>query len=360
MTVSANSSHKFLALDSLRGIAAVMVIFQHFWEMSNPSDDRLRPWWFFCAGHEAVILFFVLSGFVLSHQLRSFRFINYYQFAFKRILRIYPAYYGAIIFSAIMFLYISHYHAATLEGYGLQPWFYIWSQTKFDLTMWLGSITLMFHEGSSLDLATWSLFYEMWLSLAFPFLLWLLFRAHYGLRAVVFIFFAILSVWFWREGAFLDNAWQGIIYYGWYFVVGMIIYHYHHHLRFFARWEWLVVGCVCYFSNYLLFGKITSRLVHEIIIAGGSALLIINALHYEKFQKIMQIAPLQFYGKISYSIYLYHLPILYTASYLLLGHIGLLPLKILIFIVSSLIATISYFGCEKYFIKLANRLIKFN
>ena len=70
------STHKFAALDSLRGIAALMVIFHHFWEMNHPSDDRLRPWLFFCAGHEAVIFFFVLSGFVLSNQLRNFKFLE--------------------------------------------------------------------------------------------------------------------------------------------------------------------------------------------------------------------------------------------------------------------------------------------
>lgn len=105
-----DAKHKFHALDSLRGIAAIMVILQHFWEMNHASDARLKPWLFFYAGHEAVILFFVLSGFVLSYQLREFRWTEYSLFVWKRIRRIYPAYYASILFSCLLLILIRYLH----------------------------------------------------------------------------------------------------------------------------------------------------------------------------------------------------------------------------------------------------------
>lgn len=350
-------SHKYPALDSLRGIAAIMVIFQHLWEMSYPSDDRLRPWWFFCAGHEAVILFFVLSGFVLSHQLRLFRFEHYHQFVFKRVMRIYPAYYAALIFSGIMLVVVNRYFAGTLNNFNLQQWFYIWSQTTFDKTLWLGSATLITHEGSSLNVAVWSLYFEMWLSLAFPLLLWLLFRAPKLLRITVLLLLFFSSVYLWASGRFIDDQWQSLLYYAWYFMLGMLIYHYQSQLKFFAGIWWLFAGVLLYFSNYWLCGWITSRLIQEITIACGSFLFIINAINLEKFQLLLSGVVFKFYGKISYSLYLFHLPLLYSTTYILASHVGIGAIKVIIFILATVFAAISYHMIEKPAVKFANRVL---
>ncbi|RTL13337.1 MAG: acyltransferase [Neisseriaceae bacterium] len=352
-----SSAHKYQSLDSLRGIAALMVVFQHFWEMSNPSDARLKPWLFFCAGHEAVILFFVLSGFVLSHQLRNFKFKQYPQFILRRILRIYPAYYVALTFSAILLVYISRYHPATLAQYGLTPWFYIWSRTSFDSSMWIGSLSLISHQGNSLDVATWSLFYEMWLSLVFPLLIFGFVRSNILLRIISFGLIISLSYYFWRYGNLLDNQWQSIVYYSWYFICGMYLYHYHQRLKFSASWLGLLIGCALYFSNYLLFGKIASRMSHETLIACGSCLIMVNCLYFAPLKQLLNITLFRFYGKISYSLYLFHLPIIYALGYLYLPHGSLLVLKILTIILSTLIAWVSYLVIEQNFIKLAKKYV---
>ena len=352
------ASHKYQALDSLRGIAALMVVFQHFWEMSNPSDARLKPWLFFCAGHEAVILFFVLSGFVLSHQLRNFKLSQYPQFVLRRILRIYPAYYLALAFSAVLLIYIERYHSSTLTQYGLTSWFYIWSRSNFDIPMWIGSLSLISHQGNSLDVATWSLFYEMWLSLAFPFLIICCIRNGLAIRLMTLCLLAIISYYFWRFANFLDNQWQSIIYYGWYFIAGMYLYHYHQRLKFSASWFWLAIGCALYFSNYLLFGKIASRMLHEILIACGSCLIIINCLYYEPLKQLLGIRLFRFYGKISYSLYLFHLPVLYALSYLYLPHGSLWMVKILTLSISTLTAWGSYIFIEQFFIEFAKKHVK--
>lgn len=78
------SQHKYQALDSLRGVAAMAVVLYHC---------HLLPS-FFPAGYLAVDFFFVLSGFVLAHAygeaLSSGR-ITLRDFVVKRIVRLYPA-----------------------------------------------------------------------------------------------------------------------------------------------------------------------------------------------------------------------------------------------------------------------------
>lgn len=338
--------HKFAALDSLRGLAALMVVFQHFWEMDHLSDDRLRPWWFFCAGHEAVIFFFVLSGFVLSNQLRNFKFSEYGQFILKRFFRIYPAYYAAILASAGLLIFIKSYFPSSLDGYGLTSWFYVWSQTAFDKTMLLGSLSILYHEGNSLDVVTWSLFYEVWLSLAFPLILLAFWRLHTLVNLFATLLLIGLSYYFWAHGDLLGNSWQSLLYYSWYFLLGLLLFRYHERIKFLAGPWWLIFGVVLYFSNFVLFGKISSRLAHEIIIALGSSLILLSGLHNKGFKGVLNWLPCRFYGKISYSLYLFHLPILYTLSYLLLEHHSVVLVKIATLVIATLLATSSYYLIE--------------
>lgn len=351
------SVHKYVALDALRGIAALMVIFQHFWEMNHPSDARFKPWLFFCAGHEAVILFFVLSGFVLMHQLRDYRLSDYGKFIGRRVLRIYPAYYAALVLSAMLLIVIRGYFPSALAGNNLTDWFYIWSKTNFDTPLWIGSISLISHEGSSLNVAVWSLFYEMWISLLFPFAVYAIWRSGWVLRILAICATVVITVKLWLTGQLLNDPWMGIIYYLWYFLLGALLYTVHHKMKYLANWWVLAIGCGLYFSNYWCYGMISNRLLHEIIIAAGCYLILLNGIYNKLFQSFLSNTILQFYGKISYSLYLFHLPVLYGLSYYLLRHDNnLLLMKCLTLVIATLVAWISYQYIEKSGIKYGKQL----
>ena len=341
--------HKFTGLDSLRGIAAIMVIFQHFWEMNHISDDRLRPWFFYCAGHEAVILFFVMSGFVLSHQLRNFCWQEYPQFILKRIIRIYPPYYLAMILSIVVLLLMSNFYRSSLSGLGLQNWFYIWSQTTFDSTLWRGLITIIGHCGSSLNLSVWTLFYEMWISLLFPFV-WYISCLRLKLpKLLLLLIFGIINYYFWSIGLLLENDWSSILYYLWFFIVGMLIYQNLAFCEKFSNIWWWIIALTLYFSNYLFFGKITSRLLHEIIIAAGSSLIIINVIKNNTTKVVLANSVIRFYGRISYSLYLFHLPVLYAITYLYAEKIGLGAVKLVTLVIVTIIAQLNFYFVETRF-----------
>src|SRR3954454_4755223 len=73
------------ALTGLRGVAATIVALAHF-QQAFPNDDGILMW------HNAVDLFFCLSGFTLSYVYSrgEFRFASYLT---ARIARIYPLYF---------------------------------------------------------------------------------------------------------------------------------------------------------------------------------------------------------------------------------------------------------------------------
>src|SRR5262245_26063246 len=80
-------------LESLRGLAAMMVAFGHAFLV---IDGRIFSGLFYVFnGHAAVTLFFVLSGYVLGLALRRAEGPvgrEYVRFGIRRILRIYPAF----------------------------------------------------------------------------------------------------------------------------------------------------------------------------------------------------------------------------------------------------------------------------
>ncbi|MDD3265994.1 MAG: acyltransferase [Burkholderiales bacterium] len=350
--------HKFTDLDSLRGIAALMVIFQHMWEMDNISDARLKPWLFFCAGHEAVILFFVLSGFALTHQLRNFSISEYPKFVVRRFLRIYPVYYVALSFSAISLYVISKYIPNVLAEHNLTKWFYIWSSTSFDKELFISSFTLISHQGNSLIVAVWSLFYEMWISLIFPIILFLLWRSKIFISGLSIVTLFVVSYCLWKQGQFIDNQWQSIIYYLWYFILGATLYYIHDKVYNFANMWVLFIGLAFYFSNYILFGLIHDRMIHEIIVALGSFIILLNGIHNDVFKNILRSPILKFYGKISYSLYLFHLPVLYVLSYTILRNHDILLVKLLLIPVATLFAWGGFHLCEQPFINVARKYLK--
>lgn len=81
-------------LDSLRGIAAMTVVWHH-WHAA--TEVQMVRWYMvpFFAGHEAVILFFVLSGYVLSLPTWTKRTAAYPEYLVRRVSRIYLPYLAA-------------------------------------------------------------------------------------------------------------------------------------------------------------------------------------------------------------------------------------------------------------------------
>lgn len=89
--------NRILELDALRGYAALMVVFFHY-TMGKPAA-KLG----FEVGITGVDLFFMISGFVIFMSITNSKSIK--DFILKRVFRLYPAYWFAVSFTAVLIYY---------------------------------------------------------------------------------------------------------------------------------------------------------------------------------------------------------------------------------------------------------------
>lgn len=124
--LSRQSSAPYLpALTGLRGIAAMWVVSYHLWQFSG-SPKIAMPLGFFDvdltpllgSGFRGVDLFFVLSGFLLSMPFlradrENLRRPNLFRYALRRCRRVLPAYYVQIVILCAVFYFIDDTRALT-------------------------------------------------------------------------------------------------------------------------------------------------------------------------------------------------------------------------------------------------------
>ena len=110
----------FPNLNSLRGIAAIIVIISHLQDHQNKFSMALGNF-----GSIGVTIFFTLSGFLISYLLlmekENFIKINIRDFYFRRILRIWPLYFLLLLFVyAIVPIIAPHYYNSEMERFSIK------------------------------------------------------------------------------------------------------------------------------------------------------------------------------------------------------------------------------------------------
>ena len=156
-------------LDSLRGLAAMAVLLLHFlegWLEASPPHFVHYLFYipFLTNGSAAVVLFFVLSGFVLTLPQMAPQPQSYPAYLIRRICRIYLPYVAAL---ALAILGCWRFHG--LEMYGMQ-FHLIWRSAP---SLHIIAEHLAFlgrYDVYAYDSPIWSLVHEMRISLIFPIL----------------------------------------------------------------------------------------------------------------------------------------------------------------------------------------------
>lgn len=359
MTASIPKREHYPALDGLRGIAILLVVFFHNFGFID----------YFYFGWLGVDLFFVLSGFlitdILISEVGSKHFLK--NFYVRRVLRIFPLYYLFLIVFLLILPNIDAYKD-NLKYYTDNQW-WMWSY----LQNWL--YVFKVPEDTNVLLHLWSLGVEEQFYIIWPFIILLLRKPKlllvFSLTALLFILCARLYLWY-------INV-EGLHYFGLYTftrIDGLCIGSALALIRFIkpdfiSRFTAPVILSVAalnflfYFINkinnysfpyfafvgYTTFAVVFAVLVHE---ASSKQKNIITG--------ILSVSPLRFLGKISYGFYIFHWPVYLFLSPVLVKYLAsqIQAENFYIQICASLLATIaglvisiiSYYFFEMKFLKL--------
>jgi len=270
------------------------------------------------SGHQAVMLFFLLSGFVLSLPYERGKGQAYGVFLVRRVTRIYGPYLGALALAVAGALV---WHGDAQHGPWLQPtwatvpgWGLIAHHVEF----------LGFYNVYALDPPFWSLVYEMRISLFFP-ALWLLSRklgtAGSGGLAALFTAIAVILVTHFPAGIYPSIAFT--LHYAGFFVVGIKLAK--HHRKLLPQTRKMRMGLfgvsgLFYFYGMVIgyrlglknFAPAPQLMLSEWIVLGGAVGLILTAVSSPRLFHLR--FPL-FAGRISYSLYLVHFTILLALTF---------------------------------------------
>jgi peptidoglycan/LPS O-acetylase OafA/YrhL len=363
---------RFYELDSLRGVAALTVVFHHFFKICSPRVihfvDR-TPLRLLVAGHQAVILFFLLSGFVLTLPYKKRGGLNYGPFLLKRVCRIYLPYLGALAFAILCDLHFSG--RSPINNYWTQM---TWSTPVTTRLVLQHILFLGDYHWSQFNTAFWSLVYEMRISLVFPFLALAVLR----LRAVWIILAAVaISLAFYplailcssilhlssRDAAI--NSMLTLHYAAFFLIGSLLAKHLHAISRWFDRLTAFQASVIALVS-LLLYGfsdasTIIQRFpipadLYDWVAALGAIMFIVFAMNSRPFHTFLTSRAIHHLGKISYSLYLIHGTILFVLIHTLFGHV---PFGILLLIYLSatlLITEIFYRLLERPTMLLGRRL----
>jgi peptidoglycan/LPS O-acetylase OafA/YrhL len=301
---------RYKSLDGLRGILALLVMLFH--SLQNYPD--IKVW---IPASACVTVFFVLSGFVLTispiKNLKAYDWISYYISRLIRLLL--PCF--AILTICVMADFVLHFFGVALKdsmfnsGDFLSTLRYVLSQ--YDIFFY--HVNEPFEAAPKYDGALWSMTWELLFSLMLPIFLIIasLFKSTKVKITGIVIVVAISGI-----GALI--GYRPLRYLP-IFLVGCILATIlvknaetsktSKRLKFISIIVLIVLAAVCfeartfidqYYNSFFPFTELFTMLW----VVGG-VILIILALKYSIISKILKLAPINFLGRISFSLYITHI-----------------------------------------------------
>jgi peptidoglycan/LPS O-acetylase OafA/YrhL len=318
-----NKEDRLPQLDALRGLAAFAVFWGHAFAMMPATPALLlsiqhTPLHFFYDGSAAVMLFFVLSGFVLN--LRYAQLSDYPRhwdatFIISRFFRIYPAFIAAIGLG----LFVRHFLYDPSTATAFSAWFSKFWRDPLMPGKFLRMLTLIGPgiDSDQINPPIWSLKFEMRISLFFPLVILItnFKRKPVGdlmLLAAVYVGSFILC----RENTFLYVP---------QFVLGAVCAKRIEHLKSAlsrasrpAKAAWMVGALLLYQAGSLQheFDSTAFRFNYLIdqIVGLGAAGFIVGCIALVRIKTLLNQQLFQFIGRTSYSFYLLHFMLLIGLS----------------------------------------------
>ena len=295
----ATQTHRFQAVDAMRGLAALAVVFYH---VQGAMSRGEQPWfpgalrWLAERGHFGVNVFFVLSGFVIARSVRHGSMTPGYfgRFVLRRSIRLDPPYWTAIALEVLLIF----------GGLALFPSLGTPAPTVPQLLSHLVYLQDILGYGQLIPIF-WTLCYEFQFYLALVGILvaghlvaqWTSQRVTNGTLVILFaaLFFASVGA----HHGWIKGVPHGLALDRWYeFFTGVIAW-------------WVVSGVLPLATLFAawgvnaVFARHTDSLTEGILVVLVSTICLLSA-RYPSFDSRFKVRALQFLGAISYSLYLYH------------------------------------------------------
>lgn len=353
-----STQQRIYFLDSLRGIAAIMVVFYHFigWHYSTNIKFHLSSLLF--NGSDAVSFFFVLSGLVLSIGLfKTVDKLNIWNYTYRRVLRLYPAY---VLIVLLNFLY---WNRGAIDLTLVKELFFNNSQNIWQELLLLRANHKFYVPG-------WTLEVEMALSLLMP--LVIIIAKH----NVKYLYFLLLMPFL------ISGHISSFIFH---FTLGTLIaYHYDtiksydfksskwFKFRYFIYLIIFIFYSIRHIERMSAFGPFYYKLMEYFRIdlfhytGLASAAILIIVINSQRIQNILHNKIFKFLGDISYSVYLTHwLFVVYIMdnwtlllSYFPSFYIGFISLLVICITATIISSYLVYKFIELPFIKLSKKQYK--
>ncbi|WP_419955085.1 acyltransferase family protein [Neobacillus niacini] len=372
---------RYEELDSLRGIAALTVVINHFFNVipmffnanNYPNGLLLKilkftPVHIFWAGHEAVILFFVLSGFVLALPFLKNKQGSYKDFLVKRFFRIYIPYICAVTAAIILKMTISR---NGIEELG--KWFnFAWTE-DITLSQILHHLFVLGDfKNYVFDPVIWSLIHELRISLVFPFIMILVIKYNYkiclgfALTASVISYYVKTSILYKLNYMDYSTSFVDSLHYMSMFIVGALLAKYREKLQEYIKnrlTNMILFGSAILFYTYPWWFLIYNESVHKYVINDwmitiGATIFIILSFSSKVFSTILSLGIFKFLGKISYSLYLFHAIVLLSFINLWYGVLPYWLIIVLAFPAAIMVSWIAYYAFEKPSMEYGRRRVK--
>lgn len=336
-------AQRFRELDGLRGVAAFAVLIGHYTLSHNTVylGDERSPWEFVW-GEYGVQLFFFISGFVILMTAQRAKRAS--DFVISRVSRLYPAYWAAVVVSSalVMIFKVPHHDMPLWQRFAnlmmVQRWFQI---PNVDLVYWTLAIEMQFYVLLFIMLV-WTKCNITPRHVLFVGLLWV------GVGLVV-----VLLVGAQTRGLAPTNvatpikillnvtlAEQAPL-----FVGGMFAYLGRNDLVF-RRLSWVMGGLAVLFAGLV---KTPSAALAVAIVA-----VVFFVVVQRERTGVLLWRPIQFYGKISYTLYIQH-----AVTGLVLMHL-LIPVtgRIAAMIITAVVVTLWCWVMYEIFEVRASRAFK--
>ena len=340
-------------ITALRFILASLVIIFHIPQFcQNRGFPFFNNLAIFNKGEEAVYIFFSLSGFLIIRQLyiekSTSNSIDLWSFFLRRVLRILPLYYLVLSFGFVYYRLIL-------------PYFGIDYQNNYDLIQgiflaytFFPNIFASYIPGGIIEVL-WSIGIEEQFYLLIAPLMFVLPFKHI-VRFLLFFTTLYFIMYFSEWMNFLKNYQMLFFYFSFSGLCSILLLN--NAIKLKQSKPLLFVIFVLYFTTSIFINNLTNTFYHlfSMLLFG----LVICTL-VEKPIKIMENKLLNYLGKISYGIYMYHAIMMQVAGFIFLKfsiHLkfaslySILFFNLLVFTITIITAHFSYKYFESYFLYL--------